>query len=228
MRLAMLIARAWEGLHQFWLMLQLQGRAVQQINSLPQWRSRFQQAVSPTFHQSSLVPPMLTRTWFHGAFFEAGKVSQRYAHEYWPGASAMVPDGVLDASLTAEETREAYRVLKGSALRVEVYGADGTERAKSPYKVTEHNFHVRRLQPFGPNQHAVFMTHARESVTRQYERQQDDPRIAHEFTVEVDAFGNVLRSASVAYGRRPPAPSPEPKLSQAFRDMLSYDQSRLH
>lgn len=192
---------------------------------------------------ASFVPPMLTRTWFHtGAFVEAGTVSRQYAHEYWvepalrgdtpATASAreatLLADTVLEGEFDPDEIREAYRALKGSTLRVEVYAEDGTARAEHPYTVTEQNFTVRRLQSRGPNMHAVFLPHSRESLSYHYERQPNDPRVTHETALEVDNFANVLRSVSVAYGRRPGYPEPEPNLSAAFRTMLALDQERLH
>jgi YD repeat-containing protein len=56
----------------------------------------------------------------------------------------------------------------------------------------------------------VFSTHPRETIRYDYERtlypgdHLADPRIEHELTLEVDAFGNVLKAASVRYGRRRP------------------------
>ena len=192
---------------------------------------------------ASFVPPMLTRTWFHtGAFIEAGTVSRQYACEYWvepalrgdaPANVAareamLLPDTVIEGLLDADEMREAYRALKGSSLRIEVYAEDGTIRAEHPYTVTEQNLAVRRIQSRGPNQHAVFLTHPRESLSYHYERQPGDPRVTHEVTLEVDDFANVRRSVSVGYGRRTGNAEPEPNLSGAFRTMLGHDQARLH
>jgi RHS repeat-associated protein len=192
---------------------------------------------------ASFNPPVRTQTWFHtGAFVEAGIVSKQYAHEYWVepamrGDSAaavsarsalLLPDSFLDPNLTGEEMREAYRALKGSPLRVEVYAEDKSPSAANPYSVTEHNYTVQRLQSFGPNFHAVYLTSARETLSLHYERQVDDPRVTHEFTLEVDDFGNPRRSVSVAYPRRTGYAEPEPKLSTTFRTMLAHDQTRLH
>ncbi len=166
---------------------------------------------------ASFVPPMLTRTWFHtGAFIDAGNVSRQYEHEYWvepdlrgdaPADVAareamLLPDTVLEAGLDPDEVREAYRALKGSPLRIEVYSEDGTPRAEHPYTVTEQNFSVRRLQERGPNQHTVFLTHPRESLAYHYERNPADPRVSHALTLEVDPYGNILKSLAVGYGRR--------------------------
>jgi RHS repeat-associated protein len=170
---------------------------------------------------SSDVPPVLTRTWFHtGVFFDRLAISSYYAGtidgqdrgEYFrePGfddeqaARLLLEDTVLPDGLTADEMREACRALKGSMLRQEVYGLDGTDKASYPYAVAEHNFTVEWLQPRGSNPHALFFPHPRESITYHYERNPSDPRVAHRLTLEADGFGNVLKSAEAAYARRQP------------------------
>jgi len=98
-------------------------------------------------------------------------------------------------------------------LRQEVYALDATDtsspeekkRAATPYTVVEQNFTLARLQPRLTNRHAVFFAHPREVLSNHYERNPADPRISHALTLEVDAFGNVLKSLAVAYGRRTPS-----------------------
>jgi hypothetical protein len=128
---------------------------------------------------ASYVPPVLTKTWFHtGAYPMGPYVTRIYDEEYWsePGltadqASAMLlPDSPLEAGWTGEEIREALRSLKSAMLRQEVYALDGTSAAALPYTVSERNYTLNRLQPFGGNRHAVFLTHARESLDLHYER----------------------------------------------------------
>jgi hypothetical protein len=114
-----------------------------------------------------------------------------------------LPDTVLplDADLTLSEEREACRALKGMMLRQEVYAVDGSDKAGIPYTVIEQNFTVRRLQRTGANRYAVFFAHPREVLSYHYERQAEDPRVAHDITLETDSFGNVLKSVSISYGR---------------------------
>src|SRR5205814_9775146 len=81
---------------------------------------------------------------------------------------------------------------------------DGTVQENHPYTVTEQNFTIRLLQPKAGNRHAVFLTHTRESINYHYERNPADPRITHTLNMEVDEFGNILKSATVGYGRRKP------------------------
>jgi RHS repeat-associated protein len=188
--------------------------------------------------QQSWTPPTLTRTWFHtGAFEEAPAVTQQYLSEYWvepaliakpdDAAAMRPPDTVLPDGLNPFEIQEAYRALKGQALRIEVYARDDSPAAVNPITVTEQNFTILCLQNIGINLHAVFFVHPREAVTFHYERGVGDPRIAHEFTLETDTYGNVTRSVSVAYPRRIGNPPPEPKLSVATQYRLAYDQLRL-
>lgn len=203
----------------------------------------FPDADAANWDAASWVPPLHTKTWFHiGAFVESGRVSRQYESEYWtepdvrgddPAAVAarealLLPDTVMPEGLTPDELREAYRALKGSALRIEVYADDDTPRAEHPYTVTEQNFTVECKQERGPNRHAIFLVHPREAIHYHYERQGDDPRITHDITLETDDFGNVLRSAMIAYGRRAGYAEPEPDLDAAFRTMLAHDQTRLH
>jgi RHS repeat-associated protein len=203
----------------------------------------FPQGNAANWDHVSWTPPVLTRTWFHtGAFVEVGLITGQYAHEYWiepalrPESRAAdhhameLPDSVInsDTPMTGPELQEAYRALKGLALRVEVYSDDGSPLAANPYSITETNYTVERRQPTGPNRHAVFCTHPRETLTFHYERQPDDPRVTHEVTLETDPFGNTKRAVSIAYPRRAGYTEPEPTLSMQFRGMLAYDQTRLH
>ncbi len=163
------------------------------------------------------VPPALTKSWFHtGVFIGGGRVSRHLAHEYYrephENGEMLLDDTILPTDLTPEEAREACRALKGSILRQEVYALDGAEESSRPYTASENNFTIRPLQPRKWNRHAVFFTHARESVSFNYERklydvdgvERADPRITHAFTLEVDEYGKVLKAANVGYGRRFP------------------------
>jgi RHS repeat-associated protein len=168
---------------------------------------------------TSHVPPVHTKTWFHtGVYFGRGRISDYFAGllgvggrgEYYrePGLmdaearALLLDDTVLPDGLTADEQREACRALKGSMLRQEIYGLDGSPAEPHPYIVTEQNMTVRMLQPRGDNRHAIFLSAAHESLTYHYERDPADPRIGHTLTLEIDDYGAVVRSAAVGYGRR--------------------------
>lgn len=176
--------------------------------------------------QATHVPPVLTKTWFHtGAFLDGQRISRQFVHEYHHDGLS-VPDSVLPDAvrgpgrpplpwrLTADEARQAVRALKGMTLRQEVYALDGSPAERLPYLVTEHNYTVDLLQPAvqpDPDgegmRHAVFLCTPRETLTVHHERQ-SDPRIGHDLVLDVDDFGDVLRAATVSYGRGQTDPGP--------------------
>lgn len=192
---------------------------------------------------ASHIPPVLTRTWFHtGIYLGRQRISNYFAGllsasdkgEYYrePGldddeaAALLLDDTVLPDGWSVEEEREACRALKGSMLRQEVYALDGTAREPHPYSVTEQNFTIERLQPQADNPFGVFFAHPREALKYHYERNPADPRTEHAFTLEVDGFGNVLRSLAVGYGRRAPDLSLTPPDQQKQSAVLiTYTES---
>jgi RHS repeat-associated protein len=153
------------------------------------------------------LPPVITKTWFHnGAWMDQKKISTQYTSEYFSGdpQAVVLPDTVLPILDTAEEEREACRALKGSILRLEVYTEDESANTGVPYSVSERNYAIHRCQPRDQNRHAVFFAHPLETIDYHYERNATDPRISRTLTLEVDEFGNVLKTAAIAYPRRAP------------------------
>ena len=162
---------------------------------------------APTLNEDDelRVPPVHTKTWFHtGAWLERERLELGLAREYYSGdaKAQKLPDTLLPRGLSAREERDVARALRGSMLRQEVYADDDTDRATHPYTVTESNSEVRVLQRRAGERAAVVFTHPREQISLHYERHPEDPRTAHQLTLAVDDFGNVLESASVVYPRR--------------------------
>lgn len=191
---------------------------------------------------SSHLPPVLTRTWFHtGVYLGRDRVSRFFAGlvdgsdvgEYYrePGltdaqaARLLLDDTIFPPGLTVAEEREAARALKGSMLRQEIYALDGTSREIHPYTVTEQNFTLEVVQPQGENRNAVFFTHPREAINYHYERNPDDPRVDHSLTLDVDEFGNVLRSVAINYGRRVPDPALELRDQRKQQLLITYTEN---
>ncbi len=163
---------------------------------------------------ASFVPPVVTKTWFHtGAYFQHDQLEAYFKRaEYYQGdpQAVFLSDTVLPSNLSAQEEREACRALKGAMLRQEVYAEDvpaGSpaaviQRSRAPYTVYEQNYTIKSVQPVGPNRHAGFFTHPRETLTYHYERNPNDPRVGHEVVMKVDGFGNVERALAIGYPRR--------------------------
>lgn len=171
------------------------------------------------------VKPVLTKTWYHnGACVSQDRISKQYESEYYHGdADAfLLPDTIIEnpEALDAISLREAYRALKGSGLRSEVY----EQGVNTPYQVTEANFNIKTLQPIAAGtKHAVFFPHSHETLTFHYEQNQADPRISHEFNLEVDEFGNIVKSCSLVYPRRTgPLATPEQQQTYATLTVNAY------
>ncbi|MDC0747116.1 SpvB/TcaC N-terminal domain-containing protein [Polyangium mundeleinium] len=161
-------------------------------------------AEAPTEEEFHL-PPVLTKTWFHtGAFLDRSRIAKQFENEYYAGDELRpeLPDAVLEAGLSPRDLREACRALKGQILRTEVYAFDGSEAELHPYVVTEVCPAIVRVQSSTAKAYGSFFAYARESVEVDYERDPDDPRVVHTLALDVDPFGHVERSVSIAYARR--------------------------
>lgn len=207
-----------------------------------------------TLHQEPVVTKSWFHT---GAFISAEKILNQFASDYWHeemrrqgftvsnletplnDARLIVAPG-LDSSildhLNFDEWREALRACKGMGLRAEVFAKDGiksgnTEAAKkkalTPYSVATHNCVIELLQPKGQNQHAIFIVKESEAITYGYERDNEDPRIAHTLNIKLDEYGNILESASVVYPRvkTETALPPETQAAQN-QTLITYTHNR--
>ncbi|MEL7147001.1 MAG: SpvB/TcaC N-terminal domain-containing protein, partial [Bacteroidota bacterium] len=179
------------------------------------WDAEKREKLSVNDHDAALKSdafPVYTRTWHYTGAVHKGKANpyrEAKLGAYYSGDTAAYkfPDIVLDASILkadAQTLREAYAALKGTVMRSEVYGEDGTCAATHPYTVNESNVQIKLLQPKDKNEHAVFMVLPRESITYHYERNPLDPRIEQTFTIQTDHFGNVLQTCTVSLPRRTP------------------------
>lgn len=151
------------------------------------------------------VPPVHSKTWFHtGAWLNRERLEQQLAREYY-GADSLAPslsDSAVPVGLSTHEEREAARARRGQVLRQEIYGDDATPQAVHPYQATAYRHEVKLLQRASGASHAVFHARQVEAITLHYERDPSDPRTQHELALDVDDFGNVLRTVTIAYPRR--------------------------
>lgn len=184
--------------------------------------------VEKEIHQEPVVTKTWSHT---GAFLNREKILHQFADEYWyeemcrqgiavthhefplPDARIMAAPG-LDQSvidqLSTQEWREALRACKGVTLRSEVFADDAillgatpqeVKKHLTPYTVSVHNCVIELLQPKGKNSNAIFVVKESEAINYSYERNFDDPRIAHQLNIKLDEYGNVVESARVVYPR---------------------------
>lgn len=161
--------------------------------------------------------PIHTKSWFHLGFHDQSeRILGHYESEYFAGDSnafslsktvTISDTSGNPISLEGQTLREATRSLKGRLLRQEVYSADGSPEADVPYTVNESSYDLVLQQPRGASDrrdrdYASFLLIPAESLAYQYERNTADPRVAHQLTLETDAYGHPLKAASVVYPRR--------------------------
>lgn len=147
--------------------------------------------------------PVHTKTWYHtGAWMREGALHTAFDAEYFPTTWAELPKApYLPMPLNPQEQREAYRALKGQALRQEVYGMDGSVLQGVPYSVATNAYGVQKVQPLADNRYGSFYAYQRESLSWSAERNVADPRVVHNLTLGIDELGNVISAATVAYPR---------------------------
>lgn len=182
--------------------------------------------------------PIETRTWYHTGLYvdeESGdglgpldhlSLAQRLRREFYAGdpAALVLPEHMVD---DVDDPHEAYRSLRGLVLRTEVFARDGSTRENRPYEVSDSRYQVELVQPRHRDSPGVFLPKPIEAVSSRYERNLDDPRTTHQLMLEVDSFGNTLRSLTVAYGRRradPALPTPGDQQRQTTT-IVTYDQT---
>lgn len=151
------------------------------------------------------VAPVLTRTWYNVGCPEKqyNLLMKQYQKEYFKGDNKAFsfPDSIIDCD-NLESQSQAYAALAGTVVHSEVFGLDDSKIDAVPYTVSESNYRVSLRQAKEENWYAVFFVQARESITYTYDRIANDPQIQQQFTLEVDAYGNVLKEVAVAYPRR--------------------------
>ncbi|KAK0651019.1 virulence plasmid 65kDa B protein-domain-containing protein, partial [Cercophora newfieldiana] len=161
-------------------------------------------------------PVTRTMSWNHLGSWEGAEATRRLQEKEYYHTPALDLDlsvsfrePLLPLGMTPAETRQAYRVLKGTPLRSETYQVDGSEKQHIPISISDNTAGVRMLQRAIDDIHpAIFLVLPGESVTIQLERDDTDPRINHTLPLEIDDWGNVTKSATVAYGRRPSKRTP--------------------
>lgn len=167
------------------------------------------------FAAASSVPPVLTRRWYHtGAPISDGDMAPLFARDYFGSPASTVDasvvafhrrsflaSAVLPPGLATQDWREACRALKGTLIREEIYGLDGSAASSIPYAINQHGVAVAILQSARDGRHGIALVAPRESMALHTERSIETPRVVQDFTLKTDAWGNVLKSASIAFGR---------------------------
>lgn len=154
--------------------------------------------------------PTETRHWF--ALGPTGAVAEDWSvegfdDEYWSGDPSGFPlfrDRVEDRinSLSSrDDRRDAWRALRGTPLRTEVYARDGSARQDRPYTVTETLRDIDVVQLAEPaDTWSVFFAFDLATRTTSWERG-NDPMTRIELSGDPDAFGQPRRQMTLGCPR---------------------------
>lgn len=166
-------------------------------------------------------PPTLTKSWFYvgpvGDGFNRWKEPD-FSDEYWSSDANILQRPLSMINLLNElprrARRDALRTLRGTLLRSELYGLDGSSFEERPYTVTESLMSVRMefnpsLLPnalwaetsgYASGGGYIFFPFNVAQRTTQYERG-NDPMHNFNFTKEYDAYGQPQGQLSVGMPR---------------------------
>ena len=118
----------------------------------------------------------------------------------WYGGVRYLPPPRLPADLDVIEQHQAARALRGQILRREIYSFDASPRGQTALEPGDGVRRAARARRNG-GAHAVFQPVERESLSISLKRDPTDPHLTQGVNLRFDERGDVLRSATVAYGR---------------------------
>jgi hypothetical protein len=162
----------------------------------------------PVGDDTPIAATLLTKAWFHCG--REGDEHTLYGSP-WQGDKGEVTlkatlltqwknDKDVTLSNASDTTRRwMFRALKGSPLRSEAYGLDGSRLESVPYVTTSQRMQVRLVQD---GEMPVVMPLALESISHNYERLSSDPQVSQQVTMKVDRYGCVTQQVDAAYPRR--------------------------
>lgn len=192
-----------------------------------------------------------------GASLQKDKILNQFTKDYWyegmlregfqvlnheialPDARLVAAPGIDAAilnQLSGQEWRESLRACKGMLLRSETFAldadkfgntSDNRKKELTPFTVSARNCVIELLQPKGKNKHAIFVVKESEAITYNYERNSEDPRIAHNLNIKLDKYSNVLESAAIVYPRmKPDASLPTETQQEQSKTVIVYIQNQ--
>jgi len=164
------------------------------------------------------APPVLAKNWFHLGPVGAEKGDWKevdFSEEYWSEDANMLERDPamlqMIAGLPRRARRDAFRTLRGTALRSELYAMDGTVLQQKPYTVSETQTGLRLVDSPNTNptikalavqthSNHIFFSFGLSSRSTTWERG-NDPMTKFSFTGEIDSYGQPLSQISIAVPR---------------------------
>jgi RHS repeat-associated protein len=164
------------------------------------------------------APPVLAKNWFHLGPVGAEKGDWKevdFSEEYWSEDANMLERDPamlqMIAGLPRRARRDAFRTLRGTALRSELYAMDGSVAQQRPYTVSETQTGLRLVDSPNTNptikalavqthSNHIFFSFGLSSRSTTWERG-NDPMTKFSFTGAIDNYGQPLSQISIAVPR---------------------------
>ncbi|KAF2837324.1 SpvB-domain-containing protein [Patellaria atrata CBS 101060] len=133
-------------------------------------------------------PPIHTKVWYYtGATYETPDVTDGFS-------KPLISSTKLPQNIGVDEHYEVYRAIKGSKAREELYSDDDSDMSSIPFYVREFSYEVRRVQGPQGEHPGVYRVVPRQSSKAHYERNINDPKVEFEFALDVNKYGDVVKS----------------------------------
>ncbi|MBL4650607.1 MAG: hypothetical protein JKY03_12830, partial [Aureispira sp.] len=166
-------------------------------------------------------------SWYHtGASLKDKTLSEAFAAEYYtnldPDIEKKLEGTILPNGIPNEAYHEAFRACKGLLLHQEIYSLDTDNIAQVdiPYGTNSSSYQVKVIQPHLGQKHASFVVVPIESMSYNYERNPDDPRISQNLILETDDLGIPIKTASIVY--------PRINIPSSLPWMVQEEQKKIH
>ncbi|KAF5966171.1 SpvB-domain-containing protein [Fusarium bulbicola] len=142
-------------------------------------------------------PVILTKTWFH-----TGAMRPTMCHLERASCAALFGPYWSVDSVKLEDRQDTCRALKGSQLREEILGDDGTGLRQHVYQVTDTAHQVIQLSPRKePMKPGTYRCVPREILKTHNDRSPKSLlRYHHELILETNSFNDTLKSMEIFYG----------------------------
>ncbi|MBF9264058.1 SpvB/TcaC N-terminal domain-containing protein [Paracidovorax cattleyae] len=147
----------------------------------------------------------LTRSWYlAGDPRQDQALLEQARSQYFPDPHGFVLEPVMlqpDISKAGADTvDQAWRAMAGHLIHEELYANGGSQAV--PLTVSSNAWSARLEQSADADRPASIYVHPHESLNLSYDEVADDPSTQHHFVLEVNAYGDIVRSSSINYPRR--------------------------
>ncbi|KAI1171627.1 65kDa B protein-domain-containing protein [Nemania sp. FL0916] len=132
-------------------------------------------------------PPTRLKTWFHLGMLRTMDD---------PSPVKILRDSEVDLI-----SSDAYRALKGLPIREELYGDGHSQGGLPPHLYQEDRYEVHTIQGCDVQGQGVYRVVPREHL-KSYPKNGGDSRLLHDAVLQVNDYGRVTKSVSIAYGKK--------------------------